>query len=152
MKKNFVLVLLTIVFVNLHAQNIQVQSFPGYHYITTETGFVKGKEGSPYLGDWQTANIQFTNGSVMNDVLVRYNVYYNQMLYQDGDNTYVIGAPDSIFQIKFSDKTFIYKAYNSEQSTQNSYFEVVQSGKVNLLVKYEIEVIPANYNVALTVG
>lgn len=152
MKKNLLLVLLTSFSVSLLAQNIQLQAFPGYHYITTESGFVKGKEGSPYLGDWQEANVLFTNGNVMNNLLVRYNVYNNQMLYQEKDNTYVIGAPDSLIHIQFPDKTFIYKEYSSEGSAQKSFFEVAQTGKVSLLVKYEVEVIPANYNVALMSG
>jgi hypothetical protein len=129
-----------------------VQAPPGFNYIATESGFVKGKEGSPYLGDWELADLSFINGSVMDTLSVRYNVYNNQMLYQENDKTYVMGAPDSIAQIKFADKTFVYREYSNKGVPDKSYFEVAQPGKVQLLVKYEIEVIPANYNVALMSG
>lgn len=113
---------------------------------------MKGVEGSPYLGDWQAADVYFKNGSVMNGLMVRYNVLKNQMMYQEKLQTYVMSEPDKISYLKFPDKKMIYLEYVDEKGWEYGFFEVAQAGKVNLLVRYEIEVIPANYNVALMSG
>jgi hypothetical protein len=152
MKKYFSLLYLILVAFNLGAQNLKIQAPPGYNYIYPENNTIKGTEGSPFLGDWQPADVYFTNGSIMKGLMVRYNVFTNQMLYQENEKTYLMGAPDSIQELKFPEKTFIYKEYTIDQKKQKSFFEVVQQGKVSLLTKYEIEVTPSNYNEALMSG
>jgi len=149
MKKNFLLVTLVYLSINVQAQNFRIQAPPGYNYIYPENSFLKGTEGSPYLNDWEYADILFTSGGVVKDLLVRYNVYSNQLLYKEKQQTYLMGAPDSISELKFPDKTFIYREYLPGKKT---FFEVVLKGKVSLLTKYETEVTPANYNEALFSG
>jgi hypothetical protein len=131
---------------------MQVQAFPGNHYITNDDGFLKGVEGSPFLGDWQAADVYFKNGSVMNGLMVRYNVLKNQMMYQEKQQTYVMSEPDSLLYLQFPDMKMVYLSFQDEKGSQNCFFEVAQAGKVNLLVRYAIDVIPANYNVALMSG
>jgi hypothetical protein len=153
MKKNIVLAVLVLSFaLNVSAQNFRIQAPPGYNYIYSENNVVKGTEGSPFMGDWQKADVYFTNGTAIKDLEVRYNVFSNQILYKEKDKIYLIGAPDSILELKFPDKTMIYKEYTLQQKTLKSFFEVIQSGKATLLNKYEIEVTPANYNEALMSG
>lgn len=152
MKKFLLPLLLVICVFSVHAQNLQIQAFPGHHYISADESYLKGIEGTPYLGDWQAVDVYFKNGTVMKNLMVRYNVLKNQMMYQEKLQYYVMSEPDSLLYIKFPDKKMIFLEYLDEKGLQNSYFEVAQTGKVNLLVKYEIEVIPANYNVALMSG
>ncbi|MCX6308713.1 MAG: hypothetical protein NTY32_07780 [Bacteroidia bacterium] len=149
MKKNFLLVTLVYLSINVQAQNFRIQAPPGYNYIYPENSFLKGTEGSPYLNDWEYADILFTSSGEVKDLLVRYNVYSNQLLYKEKQQTYLMGAPDSISELKFPDKTFIYREYLPGKKT---FFEVVLKGKVSLLTKYETEVTPANYNEALFSG
>jgi hypothetical protein len=149
MKKNFIFFFLVFLTANVASQNIQVQAPPGYNYIYPEKSTIKGTEGSPYMADWEPAVIFFTNGNVIKDLMVRYNVFYNQLMYKENDKTYVMGAPDSISELRFPDKTFIYKEY---QPGLKTFFEVVLKGKVTLLSKYEIEVTPSTYNEALSSG
>jgi len=150
MKKNSVLaVVLLFVAFQLSAQNFRIQAPPGYNYIYPENNIVKGTEGSPYLSDWEYADILFTSGGEIKGLLVRYNVFTNQLLYQENNQTYLMGAPDSISELKFSNRNFIYREYLPGKKT---FFEVVIKGKVSLLIKYEVEVTPANYNEALMSG
>lgn len=149
MKKNFILVILVFLSINVKSQNFRVQAPPGYNYIYPENSYLKGTEGSPYLADWEHADIIFTSGGEIKDLLVRYNVLSNQLLYQENNKTYQMGAPDSISELKFPDKTFIYREYLPGKKT---FFEVLLKGEVTLLTKYEIEVTPANYNEALFSG
>lgn len=150
MKKNSILafVVLSLVF-NLNAQNFKIQAPPGYNYIYPENNLIKGTEGSPYLADWEYADILFTSGGEIKELLVRYNVFTNQLLYMENGTTYLMGAPDSISEMKSSNKTYIYREYLPGKKT---FFEVLVKGNVSLLIKYEIEVSPANYNEALFTG
>lgn len=134
------------------AQNIRIQAPPGYNYIYTDLDFPSGTEGSPYLDEWQKAEIVFRNGQKFPELMVRYNVYTNQMLFQHSGKTFIIGAPDSIAEIKFRSRTFVYREYIKGNKLEKSYFEIAVPGKVALLYKYEIEMIRANYNVALNIG
>jgi len=139
--------------INLQAQNITVEAPPGYNFINNKESFPKGTtEGSPYLDDWQLSKIILNDGKIISGLMIRYNVYTNQMQYQDNNKTYIIGTPDSISEIKFPSHNFLYKEYTTNKKIDKSYFEIVVKGKVNLLNKYEIEVIPSKYYVAMDVG
>lgn len=137
----------------LQAQNIRLIAPPGYNFIYNEQHFTKGTEGSPYLTEeWQTADILLKNGKTIPALPVRYNVNENKMVYQDKGKTYVVGTPDSISEIKFSDKIFIYRPYSKGKTTGKSFFEIVSRGKVSLLNRYEIELLHANYSMQFDTG
>lgn len=131
------------------SQNFQLQAPPGYNYIYPEGSTMKGTEGSPFLGEWEAADVLFTNGGEIKGLMVRYNVLNNQLLYKEKDQVYLLVTPDSIEELRFSDRTFVYKEW---AVGKKCFFEIVQKGKVSLLAKYEIEVSPANYNEALMSG
>lgn len=133
----------------ISSQNLQLQAPPGYNYIYPEGSTMKGTEGSPFLGDWEPADVLFTNGGEIKGLMVRYNVLKEQLLYKEKDQVYLLVSPDSIAELRFLDRTFIYKEW---AVGKKSFFEIVQKGKVSLLAKYEIEVSPANYNEALMSG
>jgi hypothetical protein len=150
MKKNPILAVVVIfVAFQLSAQNFRIQAPPGYNYIYPENNIIKGVEGSPYMADWEYADILFTSGGEIKGLLVRYNVYTNQLLYQENNQTYQMGAPDSISEMTIANKEYIYREYLPGKKT---FFEVEVKGKVSLLTKYEVEVTPANYNEALMSG
>lgn len=137
----------------LQAQNIRLIAPPGYNFIYNEQHFTKDTEGTPYLDkDWQPADILLKNGKTIPALPVRYNVLENKMVYQDKGKTYVVGTPDSIAEIKFSDRIFIYKAFEKGNTTEKGFFEIVSKGKVSLLKKYEIEVLRANYSMQFDTG
>jgi len=127
-----IIILLATANIKMHAQIIQVDSPPGYNYVYIGQEIAKGTEGSPFLDDWQHANINLKNGKTIADLMVRYNVQTNQMLYQENDETYVIGAPDSISEIKFLNKTFIYAEYAQGKKTEKSFFEILLNDKTDL--------------------
>jgi len=145
----FLTVLLSLIAVASSAQNLQLQAPPGYNYIYPEGSTMKGTQGSPFLGDWEPADILFTNGGEIKGLMVRYNVLNNQLLYKQKDQIYLLVSPDSIAELNLPSRTFIYKEW---AAGKKSFFEVVQKGKVSLLAKYEIEISPANYNEALMSG
>ena len=137
---------------------------PGNHVLKSNNAYPVGTEGSPYLDEWGLADIYLKNGKIISQLMVRYNVADDQMLFQHkvvittGDDsktkkeTYIICSPDSVAEIKFADKTFIYRGFPNGKKTEKGYFELAKSGKVTLLNKYEINVLPADYNVILNTG
>ena len=139
--------------IKLEAQNIRLIAPAGYNIIYKEPNFAKGTEGTPYLNlDWEPADILLKNGKTIQDLMIRYNVLENKMLYQDKGKTYVVGTPDSIAEIKFLNKIFLYIPFEKNHTTENGFFEIVSKGKVNLLRKYEIEVLRANYSMQFDTG
>jgi len=136
----------------LQGQNMRIEAPPGYNIIYLENNLPKGIEGSPYLDDWQSSDVFFKNGEVIQDLKIRYNVFTNQMLFQNNNNTYYIGVPDSISEIKMPNRIFIFNNYPKGKKIEKGFFEILLSGKVGLLVKYETRIVSSNYNVALGVG
>jgi hypothetical protein len=136
----------------VQSQNLRLEAPPGYNFIYEEKDLPMGTEGSPYLDDWQHAQIVFKNGDVIPDLMVRYNELTNQMLYQDKNKTYIIGAPNNIARIDLPGKVFSYGEFLKGNKMDRGYYQVLEAGKMNLLVKYEIEMKRSNYNVALDIG
>jgi len=156
MSKHFSLIIIVFLItgsLKLQAQNIRLIAPPGYNFIYHEQHFEKGTEGTAYLNkDWKPADILLKNGKTIPDLMVRYNVLENKMVYENKGITYVVGTPDSIAEIKFLDKTFIYKPFEKGNTTENGFFEIVFKGKVSLLRKYEIEILRANYSMQFDTG
>lgn len=150
MKRKLLLALsFSLIVGSIFAQSYVLQAPPGYHYFYPEGNVIKGTEGSPFLGEWEAADVYFTNGGVINGLMVRYNVLKEQLLYKDKGQVYLLVSVDSISELRFQDRVFMYKEW---AEGKKSFFEIVQKGKVSLLTKYEIEVSPANYNEALMAG
>jgi regulatory protein YycH of two-component signal transduction system YycFG len=155
MKKPFPLlfaVVLSLLSVNCYSQNLKIQAPPGYNYIYYGNEISSNTEGSPFVEDWKTADILLKNGKTIKNLMVRYNVYLNQMLYKDNGKTYIIGTPDSISKIIFPSKTLVYKEIKKDNKETKYFVEVLIVGKMSLFIKHEVELRLANYNIALSVG
>lgn len=148
-RRLFVALSLCFITSSISSQSFVLQAPPGYHYIYPEGSVMKGTEGSPFLGEWEAADVLFTNGGEIKGLMVRYNVLKEQLLYKEKDQVYLLVSVDSVSELKFQDRVFIYKEW---AVGKKSFFEILQKGKVSLLAKYEIEVSPANYNEALMSG
>lgn len=110
-------------------------------------------DGSPFLiEDWQKGTIIMNNGDTVVSILLRYNVYKDEMQIQDKDIAYIIGRPDSIKMLKLGDLSFVYLSYNEEGKHKKGFFEVLSQGSTCLLQHHYPVILPANYNVALNVG
>lgn len=134
------------------AQNIRIEMPPGYNKIIMGDE-IPGKVGSPYLNEaWLPGTILLKNGKKIEGLKYRYCVYNKEMQYQVKNVDYAIGAPDSLKEIQIGQKLFVYLSFADGNKHEKDFFEVLVQGKVNLLVRYIIVIIPANYNKALDVG
>ncbi|MDP4209349.1 MAG: hypothetical protein Q8928_11110 [Bacteroidota bacterium] len=153
--KNFLFIsslLISISSTNLFAQNFKIQLPPGYNKIITQEE-LPGKEGSPYLTEvWAPGIITLQSGAKIESLQFRYNVYSKEIQYKLDTTTYVIGTPDSIKTISFANKHFIYTDFVENFKIKKDFFELLVDGKAKLFRRYFIEIIPANYNIALSTG
>lgn len=124
---------------------------PGYNKVES-LNFEKGLDGSPWLSDtWIPGVAKVTNGKVIKGLKYRYNVYRNQLYFQSDNEIYKISTPDSIDQVEFDGKKFVYQ--KSDPLLGNKRFlEVAVDGKAKLFINYYTEILPPNYNKALGSG
>lgn len=113
----------------------------------------KGVDGSPYLFDnWKPGIINLRDGNTIQGLSYRYNVQRNEMQFLYNNKEYAIGDPDSIMDINLDGKRFIFAQLYQNSIIVRSFYEVLTEGKVSLLIKYYIEVVPASYNVSFGTG
>lgn len=110
-------------------------------------------DGSPFLfEDWQKGSICMNNGDSIQSIMLRYNVYKDEMQFQYEDKAYSIGCTDSIKSIYLNGRTFIYTNFTEDGKNTVGYLEVLSSGKNSLLQRFYPEILAANFNIALNTG
>jgi len=124
---------------------------PGENKIIVNDG-IPNLTGSPYLEDWQEGSIFMKNGDTIKTILLRFDVYNNDMQFMYDGKTWAIGAKNKVKVIKLEKHSFIYLPYKDNNQIKESFFEVLTAGKVSLLILYYPEVIRSNYNAVLNSG
>jgi len=110
-------------------------------------------DGSQYLyDDWQKGSIFLNSGDTIKTIKLRFNVFKNEMQFQNNDQVYAIGSPENIKEIILGAHSFIYLNYNEDGKPKKSYFEIISRGNSCLLQFYYSEILPSNFNVALNSG
>jgi hypothetical protein len=100
-----------------------------------------GPEGSMYYDDqWMNGKVVLADESEMNDIKLRYNVYYKQMQFIHEEDTAAIAKPDELSYLVIGDEKFISSRYISNHQIGTDYFKVLVEGDCQLLqrilVKY----------------
>lgn len=95
--------------------------------------------GSPYLTkQFITGTIIRTDGTTINDIPLRYNIYDRTMQFKRGGTILYIVETHNIKQIILNNKCFIYAPYNAAKKIRLSYFQVLNEGKFQLLKMYNV--------------
>jgi hypothetical protein len=112
----------------------QLESMRGEKYID-----VKQVAGSPYLyRNFVSASILKTKGVEIKDMLLRYNIYNDDMEFKKDGKVLSIAFPSEIYKIRMDGKIFIYTPYMTERKVSAGYFQLLYEGKYHLLKKYEM--------------
>lgn len=95
-------------------------------------------KGTPYMSE-QYAKAKFqTSFGEFTDVLARYNIYYDQIEFKEGDSVFAI-RPDQVIQrVEIDNKTFVVDSYEFRGDIIPGYFQLVEAGKLKLLTKMVI--------------
>ncbi len=138
--------------ISLFAQNFRVTLPVGQNKIVI-TDSRPNLDGSPYLfEDWRNGSIYMNNGDTIVSIMLRYNVYKDEMQFQNEDKIYTIGSPENIARIILDNQTFVYLNYEEEGKPKKGYFEVLSQGTTCLLQRHFPTILAANFNVALNSG
>lgn len=100
-----------------------------------------GPEGSMYLSDgFIEGTVLLADNTVLSELQLRYNVYFEQMQFIRGEDTMAFARPDEISHILMDNKKFIYCEFLNDGVIDSSYFTVLADGDCCLLqrniVKY----------------
>ncbi|MFC2125383.1 hypothetical protein ACFLU5_11290 [Bacteroidota bacterium] len=96
--------------------------------------------GSPYLSEeFIKGEIVLIDNSVLSDVLLRYNIYNDELEFQDKGINYFIGTKHLLKKVKLGDNTFVVDIYDSSIGEKQGFFTLLADGEVKLLCKYEME-------------
>jgi len=138
--------------ISVLSQNFRIDLPPGQNKIIIQDAR-PNLDGSPFLyEDWQNGTIYFHNGDTIKTIMLRYNVYKNEMQYLNEEKAYAIGCPENIKEIIIGAHSFIYLNYSDEGKPSKGFFEVLSKGKTNLLLLHYPVILPANFNIALNSG
>lgn len=93
--------------------------------------------GTQYLDkNFQESYILKVNGIEIKDMLLRYNIYSDNMEFRKDGQIFVIAFPSEIHRVKLNGKAFIYEQYQLLNKVAHGYFEVLREGDFQLLKKY----------------
>jgi hypothetical protein len=96
-------------------------------------------KGTPYL------NSEYENGTILSDagilyknVPLRYDCFNDILEFRRDNKTYCADPKESVKKAEFGGKVFVYKTFEKEGGTGNSYFEEVVTGKAALYARYSV--------------
>jgi hypothetical protein len=95
--------------------------------------------GNPFLfKDWCNGTVHFTSGRVMNQFKLKFNVFNNQLLLQFDGNTFAAESKIDEFVMypksRLKDSLVFRRGFpNSDKGTDQTFYQVLFTGKVQLL-------------------
>ena len=115
-----------------------------------EGGFVvKGNlkyseiDGTPYLNDeFKKGTITTSSGTIIDNLLLRYNCYNDQIEYLKADSILEITPKSLVTRAEFDNRTFSYVKYRSGGKYEEGFCEVLVKGKASLFCRYHIGFLP----------
>jgi len=97
-------------------------------------------QGTPYLNkEFSSGKIFTPEGTIYENILLRYNAYSDDLEFQKGEDTYNIDPKTIIRRAEFGGTVFGCMKYDYFDKIQNGLFEILTEGKATLLVKYTIK-------------
>lgn len=96
--------------------------------------------GSPYLDkQFQPSYISKINGAEIRDMVLRYNIYNDQMEFKKDGKVMSIALPNEVVRINMGGKVFIYRPYMTARNVSASYFQVLYEGDYQLLKREQVK-------------
>lgn len=118
----------------------------------------EGVKGTPYLTDkWEKGEILFTNGTKIEDIKIRYNIYKDELEFMNSTSgkSFIIDRQKvEGFNLIVQDKTLSFRNFNlkPEKNDDLSFFRILYNGSVTLLRKYKKEFRRADYRGGYATG
>ena len=99
--------------------------------------------GTPYIQkDFVKSSITEKDGSIFENILLKYNGYDDAIEYKHPNGTILqLANPENFIEFKIGDDLYIY--YNNDSKLLKGYYQVLEDGKFVLLVKHVVALLDA---------
>lgn len=108
-------------------------------------GQVTVTKGSPYFTDWQKGYMILDNGSKTKDMLLRYDVYKEEIQFHRDKDIYVIPVKKiNSYVIYTTDNNIIFRngfSTDKDEITKSTLLRIIYDGKVKLIAHHSTELI-----------
>jgi hypothetical protein len=112
-------------------------------FIANKNLVYKEIEGSPYLNEhFSKGVITLLDGTVLDSCLLRYNIFTDQMEYENEGTVYEVAPKLKVKRAQFDHHLFSYLRYKEKDKQEERYFEVLAEGKVSLYKKRVVKFVP----------
>ncbi len=142
MKKQFLLCCLSLLLVFATIKKATAQYIKDINGRPIMTKAYSEIEGTVFLIDqWSKGKVKFADGRTFNDVLLKYNVLDDELSFQNNEQTLAFVEPIREFELTYISENKSYKKLfrsgykDIPGSDENSFFEVMSDGTVQLLKK-----------------
>jgi hypothetical protein len=103
---------------------------------------IKESCGDFFLSEeWRDGIIYANSGVKIKNLKIRYCIYNQEIQFIKSQDTLCVSNPSLIDSIIFDQKNFIYTDFSSNDKIGMSYFEMLNSGNIKLLRKYDCKFI-----------
>jgi hypothetical protein len=100
-------------------------------------------EGSPYLLDDFILSAIYANSNKASGILVRYNVFEDYMEFKHQGSLYMLMPDKSVEKVVVGEVKFVVEEYSYKGKLKMGYLQMLDSGKVILFSRKEVNLIPA---------
>lgn len=155
---SFVIILL--VTINAAAQEVKDPAIQGtrsdlkvadastMHQGTSSGDFLTTGSRSVFLGEpcgmflsdsFKKGTVELSGGITYEPVLLRYNLYFQQIQFIRGGDTLAFANPGELKKVVLGNRNFIYSAFKNKRILDSCYFEVISDGRCRLLKRHFIK-------------
>lgn len=85
--------------------------------------------GSPYLSDEFVNGAVYSQGGVINNVPLRYNIYKDYFEFKKNEKTYILDASPQLDKVTYGSNTFMVEKYLFRGAVKFGYLNLLDSGK-----------------------
>ena len=149
MKKNWVIVTIMLLFVEFVSAQSNYELRQAMDLFKTNKLLREGNlglltendiKGSPYLeDDFIKGSVYTTSKTCYADVLLRYNIYNDQLEFKTDDNTVqALATPEIIEKVEFGKYKMVYIPFSVSKKIRRGFFIALEEGKSSLYKKPKI--------------
>lgn len=126
---------------------------PSNNMMRTFDNRFKGVEGSPYLlNSWKQGQIISTEGSVFNDVMIRYNIETDDLSIASNEGGTITIPREDITEFTLTDRYESYRFQSIEDPSNPTgrkiFCEVIEEGPVQVLIQHRKYFVPGSATLA----
>ena len=167
MKKLFVLILMFSIISSFAQNEVNTNTISSNYSagtsanIITEIPFQKGEtKGSVYVAeDWYSGSMELTDDRIIANYPLKYNIRTNEIEINTEEGIRIVNSSmikdfawmNTTKGVEIFENCKTYTANNSDLKL-TGFFQVLVSGKTKLLIKSKVDLVEANYNVAMNAG